>query len=342
MKTRRASVIMAYNGADATGSINPELTSFTYTDVASGSSDSINVELTDPEKRWLNAWFPEKGDKLVPSISTQDWGIGGGSFQCGTFMIDDFSFSGGPPVRLSISALAVPTESSFKTTKRTITYEDATLQEIAQEVADRAGVSLEYEADSVDIDTVEQNKQTDLEFVSNLVKDNGLCIKIYNEKIVIFDIAKYEAKGPKLTLTPLDFEPGWSFNSTLEGIYTGVKYQYTDNTTGCTYTVEAGDGDRILTADSPTAANLSEAMRYALSAVNEANRSAQTISVTIMAQPGLIATDCIQISGLGKIDGKYYVEQIEHSVGSGYKMAITAHRVVDPISSITNTEESYE
>lgn len=342
MRTRRAKVVLVYNGADATESIKPDLTTFSYTDVASGSSDSISVDFTDKEQRWINAWFPEKGDQLKPTISIEDWNAPGStSFECGTFMIDDFSFSGGPPITLSINATAIPTDSSFKTTERTITYEDATLQEIAQEVAGRAGVSLEYEADTVSIDTVEQNGQDDLTFLNNLVKDNGLVLKIYNTKLVIFDQKQYEAKGPKLTLTPLDFEAGWSFNSTLEGIYTGVHYQYTDEKTGCTRTVDAGEGDRILTVEEPASADLSEAIRFALAAVNDANSTAQTLTITMMARPGLIASDCIQVDGLGKISGKYYCDKITHSVGSGYKMSISAHRVVAPISNVTNATESY-
>lgn len=124
MEPRKATVALTYNGANATESIVPDLSSFSYIDVASGSSDSISVELTDRGRRWIGPWFPVKGDTLKPVIQTRNWNGDGQiqAFACGTFQVDDFSFSGGPPIRLSLEGLALPADSSFKTTQRTLTY----------------------------------------------------------------------------------------------------------------------------------------------------------------------------------------------------------------------------
>lgn len=340
MEARRATVHLIYNGANATGSIAPSLAGFSYTDVASGSSDSISVEFTG--RRWIGPWFPMTGDKLVPTIQTFNWSFDGQfmAFPCGAFVVDDFSFSGGPPIGLSLEALAIPTDSSFKTTKRTITYEDATLQEIGQEIADRAGIALVYEATPpISIKRVEQSNQDDCEFYNKLVGEYGLQLKIYNNRLVVFSEADYEAKAPKVALTEADFEPNWSFNTSLLGVYTGVKYQYTNPDKNKTYTVEAGDGNRILTCND-AADNLGEAISVALAAINKANRGTTTMTLTMKAIPGLIATDCVAIVGLQKLDGKYYIEKITHSVGSGYKMALTLRRVEKRFTSPTKAVES--
>ena len=328
MNPRKATVSLVYNGVNATDPIAPDLDSFTFVDVASGSSDSINAEFTDRDHRWIDAWFPVQGDTLQPTILTENWEADGetSAFPCGTFHVDDFSFSGGPPIKLSLEGLALPTASSFKTTERTITYEDATLQEIGQEVADRAGIALFYEAGTVSIARAEQSNQTDCDFFSKLVGTYGLALKIYNDKLVVFSEATYEEKPPKLTLTPEDFEPGWSWNMKMVGTYTGIKYQYTDSEKNKTYTVEAGEGPRILTSNEP-ADNLTEATAIALAALNEANKGTVTMKITLKAKPGLIAGDCVEVKGLGKLDGKYYIDQISHSVGSGYKMALEIRRV---------------
>ena len=47
MDPRRADVAVTYNGKNATVQLAPLLASFTYKDVASGSSDSISMELND-------------------------------------------------------------------------------------------------------------------------------------------------------------------------------------------------------------------------------------------------------------------------------------------------------
>ena len=186
MLPRQANVSLLYNGANASGQIAPYLASFQYTDVASGSSDKISIQINDRDHRWIGAWFPQKGDLLQPTIQTFNWwGDGQNSrFPCGTFRVDDFSFAGGP-IRLSLDAVAVPADNSgFKATKRTETYEKTTLQEIGQAIADRSGISLFFDASDIAIQKVEQNNQNDCEFYCGLVEKFGLALKIYNSRIV--------------------------------------------------------------------------------------------------------------------------------------------------------------
>lgn len=336
MDARKATVSLKYNGVAA-----PAPNSFSYTDVASGTSDSISVGMNDRERKWIGPWFPEKGDTLQPTIRTTDWAHDGqsSSFPCGTFHVDDFSFGGGPPRRVSIEALAVPTDSSFKTTERTITYEDATLQEIGQEVASRAGVALFYEGPTIALARVEQTNQTDCDFFNGLVKLYGLALKIYNDKLVVFSEATYESKSVKARLTEADFEPSWTWNTKMVGTYTGVKYQYTNSDQNKTFTVEAGGGDRILTCN-VAADNLTEATAIALAALNEANKGTTTMSVTLKAALGLIATDCVEIVGLGKLSGKYYIEQIVHSLGGGYIMSLSLRKVEQRFMEATKVSSS--
>ena len=329
MDPRKATVAILYNGVKAEVQLAPYLSSFKYTDVASGSSDSISISINDRDRKWINGWFPQKGDRLQPTIETCNWERDGQKkkFPCGKFLVDDFSFKGGP-IRLDLEGLALPAASGFKATERTETYESTTLKEIGQIVAARAKVALHYEAGAVAVEKVEQNNQTDCAFFGSLVEKYGLALKIYNDKLVVFDEGKYEAKAPKFTLTEKEFEPGWSWNTKLDKTYTGVKYQYTFSEKIRTFTVTAGGGDRILEVND-AAENLGEATAIALAALNKANRDATTMSITMMARPGLIASDCVEIKGLGKLSGKFYVEKIDHDIGSGYKMALEL-RLVQP------------
>lgn len=241
MEPRRADVPILYNGVNAAVQLAPCLSSFQYVDVASGSSDSVSLEINDRERRWIGPWFPVKGDVLQPTIRTFNW-TGEGQvlqFPCGIFRVDDFSFKGGP-VKMSLGAVALPADTSFKTTERTETYENTTLEEIGKTIAGRAGIALFYEADAITIELVEQNNQTDCAFFSSLVDTYGLALKIYSNKLVVFSEAAYEARGVKAVLTEADFDPGWTWNTTLTGTYTGVKYEYTNSDKNRTFTVTAG------------------------------------------------------------------------------------------------------
>lgn len=80
---------------------------------------------------------------------------------------------------------------------------------------------------------------------------------------------------------------------------------------------------------------MTEATAIALAAVNNANKGTTTMSITMMARPGLIASDTIEIAGLQRLSGKYYVEQVTHSLGSGYKMSLNLRKVEPRISSPT-------
>ena len=335
MLARRATVSMLYNGANATEQIAGYINSFEYTDVASGKSDSIRAVMNDRDRKWIGPWFPVKGDKLIPTILLHNWTADGQiiQFPCGTFGVDDFSFSGGP-IKMNLDAIALPTSTSFKTEDRTETYEQATLQQIGQLVAGRAGIALFFDASDVAIEKVEQNNQNDCDFYSGLVEKYGLSLKIYNDRLVVFSEADYEARGPKFVLTEADFDPGWTWDTTLTGIYTGVRYQYTNSDKNKTFTVKAGTEERLLTSNEP-ADNLTEATAIALAAVNNANKGTTTMSLTMMARPGLIASDTIEIAGLERLSGKYYVEQVTHSIGSGYKMSLKLRKVEPRISSPT-------
>lgn len=338
MEPRKATIALQYNGANASGQVGSYLSSFQYKDVASGSSDSISLDLNDRDHRWIGAWFPQKGDLLQPTIQTRNWAGDGQAlgFPCGTFRVDDFGFNGGP-IRLHLDAVAVPAENSgFKATDRTETYENTTLKEIGQIITGRSGIALFFDAPDAAIEKVEQSKQNDCAFYTDLVEKYGLVVKIYNDKVVVFSEAAYEAKAVKAILTPADFEPGWSWDTSVTGTYTGVKYQYTNSEKNKTFTVTAGTGERILTVNEP-ADNLTEATAIALASVNNANRGTTTMSLTLsLAIPGLIASDCVEIRGLKRLDGKYYIEQITHSLGGGYKMALDLRRVETRITGATS------
>lgn len=342
MNPRKADVSLMYNGTNATGQISSYLNSFEYTDQAAGTSDSISITVNDRDHKWIGSWFPVKGDKLQPTIIVQNWNKSGDrlSLPCGLFTVDDFSFSGGP-IRLKIDAVALPASTSFKTESITETYEKTSIKEIGEKIAGRAGIALYFEATDISIEKVEQNNQNDCEFFTGLVEKYGLALKIYNNKLVVFSEADYESKPAKYVLTPADFDPSWSWDTKLDGTYTGVNYQYTNSEKNKTFTVNAGTTERVLTCNEP-ADNMTEATAIALAAVNNANKDTTTMSISLMARPGLIASDCVQISGLKKLDGKYYIVSIRHSVGSGYKMTLELRKVIARISETKNQSSTVE
>lgn len=333
---REAKIDLTYNGKSA-AEAGRYFDSFTYTDVASGSSDKVSFSFTDRDRKWINAWFPKKGDKLAPVIVLEDWRKQGQGvrFPCGTFEVDDFSFKGGP-IRLSLDALAISSGSGFKTTKRSVTYENTTIQAIGQSLCARNGLILVYEAGTVAIEKVAQNNEDDCAFFNSLTIRFGLAMKIYSDRLVVFDEADYESRAPIATLTEEDFEPGWSWNTKMHGTYTGVRYEYANSEKNLTFTVEAGSGSRILTSNEASE-NLTEATRIALAALNNANKGTTTLKITLKEEPKFFASGCIQIDGMGKLSGKYFIEEAKHSIGrsTASKLSLTLRRVESRVRKAT-------
>ena len=108
---RITKVSIDYNGKKLKDKINDYIESFSYTDVASGESDSISVSLDNIDKKWLNEYMPEKSDSILANIIIKNWNKEGDkkTFKCGSFTIDDISFSGRPLSGI-IGAVSVPAD----------------------------------------------------------------------------------------------------------------------------------------------------------------------------------------------------------------------------------------
>lgn len=328
MNTRNATVDLTWNGAAVTSQMAGNATSFSYTDPASGEADSIDIGIQDRDRRWISSWMPRAGDTLSAKIKLQNWGREGNnrSLFCGFFVLDDFSF-GGWPITGSISGVSTPADSAFRETQRTKTWENATIKEIATEIAGKAKVSLFWDVQGAEftITSIEQSKQTDCAFLMSLCDTYGYSMKVYGHKIVIFDREEYKAKGAVATLTPSDLE-SFSWKTTLAGTYTGGEYTYTDPLTDADIVSKIGDGDRILKM-SGKADSVADAERKIKAAVNSANHGATSMSVTIMGNASLYAGQCIKIKGLADLDGKYYIDKVKHTLGSGYTMQLDLSKV---------------
>ena len=59
-RARRAAIQIEYEHVDISEDIEGMISSFSYTDVASGESDAVSIMIEDREKKWLGGWAPKK------------------------------------------------------------------------------------------------------------------------------------------------------------------------------------------------------------------------------------------------------------------------------------------
>lgn len=322
MIVRRASVDISYNGVSVTEPLAGYQLSVKYSDPASGQADSLDISIHDRERKWINEWLPSDGDTLTAAITATD-AERTNYLPCGTFGLDKAEFSGWP-VSGTLSGVSVPVDSSFRSTERTKLWESVTLQEIGKEIATRAGISLVWDVADAPfvLQSVEQSQKTDCDFYMSLCETYGLAMKVYSGKIVVYDREAYKAKKSASSLAARDLL-SWSWSRESQGAYTGGEYTYTDPLTEEEIKVTVGSGSRIL-KQSGKADDWADAERKIRAAVNNANHGTTKLSCSILGTAALVASQCVDVSGIGRLSGKYYIDNISHSISGsgGYTMEL--------------------
>lgn len=336
MESRKSQIILKYNDKEATETITEDNESFTWTDCASGEADTISLTLNNQNLKWLKGKrFPVSSDYIKASIRVQHWNnqSDNRSVYCGKFMIDDISGSGNI---IDINGISIPINTAFNVTARNKTYKKTSVRAIMEIIAKRAGVKLAFSAKNHSIDEISQSAQTDMEFAFTLCSDYDMSMKVYNEKLVIYDQTQYERRKASFTLDrikdcihPDDFD----FTRSVSQLYDGVKLQYTnkdgENIT-YKYVVPGKKGERLLVL-SESADSHADAERKAKAKLAENLRSAQTITVELMGDPKYQACEVFEFSGFGKLDGRYFIDKAVHVKGDGYRTTIQCHKCVTNI-----------
>jgi phage protein D len=227
---RRAQVVINYNGRDITKELSDYSLDLTYTDAEPGTLDDLQINLEDKARKWSGPWSPSAGDRIVAYIKTINWSKPGEikRLNCGTFEVDSIDFAG-PPDTVSIKAVSLPVTTNVRQEKKTKAWESVTLKSIAAEIAKRAGFSLMYEAhNNPKYDRQDQTDVSDLSFLNDLCKQEGIALKVTGKKLVLFDEYVYEQKPSALTITrgvSDIISYGFSF-TTQDVAYAGCEVSY--------------------------------------------------------------------------------------------------------------------
>lgn len=324
---RKVTIDVDYRGISITDDISNDIISFDYTDNADGTADDISLTLHDKTKKWLNDWMPQKTDKITAKIRTTEMG---GDLDCGRFLVDDVGFSGSPST-ITIKGISIPVDTGFAEVKRNKTWQKATLKDIAITMASNADIPLEYETNvNPSFNFISQNGVTDKHFLYELCQKNGLYMKLYNDRIVIYNPEDLEAQDTIMVITE-SMLLSWSFDTTLtEAGYTGCSMQYTDVKTGkkleYTYKLGKGTTPKIYNMQEK-ADDLASAERMCKAKLRKLNRGEVTGSLSLPGNANLLAGANVMVQGFGGFDGKYFIDKASHKVGGGYTTSIDIHLI---------------
>ena len=195
-----------------------------------------------------------------------------------------------------------------------------------------------------------------LEYLRDQAKDAGLSIKVFNRQLIIYSEAEYEGRGAVYTLTYGASQIlAYAFTSRLNDTYQRAKNAYVSPESGDLIEGEfaapeppegteaelnlnlrveedegAGEGGGVgpelragelgaIDYTSENAAAAAAAVRTAKSHLREKNKREKEALVAVVGNPGYISGLCMDLSGFGSFDGKWFIASSIHTISEdGY------------------------
>lgn len=320
---KRTVLQVDYNKQNITNELQKFLLNWTYTDNLSGEIDDLNLRLEDRDALWLAEWFPSKGSTVEPSILRSYWGNHPYSTKLGLFEIDDIQ---GRDSVITINAMSTSENTSLRGEEKCDAWEKTTLKSVISSIAKRNGMTLVWEtSENPKKDRYEQDEQTDLAFIYQLCKDEGLCLKISSNKIIVLDEKDYEAQPAVETIRRRSNKDDkiqvikHSFKTTLTGIYRAcrVSHHNTSKKKNVTATFTAPNVPnvgRTLVVKQEVKSE-AEALNLAKKKLREKNKNATTIELDVLSYIHIDAGMTFNIEDFGNLNGKYITYKVIHKSG---------------------------
>lgn len=336
MKARRVVLKALYESTDISQSLAMFMKSFSVSENLGGEADSADITLQDKPDLWMGDWLPERGATVDITLQVNDWTGEGDTRELpfGKFEIDTITNSG-PPNEAKLKLISIPNNSAIRAVEKTRSWEKAKLSVIAADVAKDAGLELFYDTEEdPELERAEQSEQTDLAFLQKLCKDAGLSLKVTDEKIIIFDVKKYEQEEPVMTLTRGENVLSYSCEMTIREIYKAchVKYKHSKKSEyiEATYTAPGREDSEGLTLQvNEKVETQAEAEKLAKKKLREKNEEEVKASITTAGNFALLASNTVMLKGFHSYDGKYIITRSSHDVSGGYTTKVDLRRVLD-------------
>lgn len=320
---------VTYNGKDISKDVFNYLIKLSFNDTVEGEASEFTILMEDVDANWKNNWYPTKGAKLTASI---------GGLDCGTFIIDEVELSGPPDIimikalssisdipKLDIAQKEAATIVKKIRTKKSKGHENKTLLQIAQDVAQHNGLTLQGKVPNIVIGRVTQKKCTDLKFLRRVSYDYGVIFRVMGSKLVFMSMKEIEQRGSQLTLDKTSLTR-YRLKDKTFNTYSKCKvvHHYQKLKVLVAASVDATNLDGIsyhpITAGDTVVVhrkveNGEQAQAMANAILYRKNSETQTGNITIPGNVAAIAGNNITLTGLGSAgSGIYHMMKTDHTV----------------------------
>ena len=326
----RSVIALRYNEVDVPRNVTDECESFVFEDHAYGQADTIELTMNNRSEKWMKSWYPHANDFLKAWIKVQNWEQGkeNAKLFCGKFTIDEIVYVGYPKT-VQLRGISIPINGGFNVTQQNRTWKKTTTKQILSDIAKRSGIKIVYDAEEFSIKEITQSGTTDMEFAFRVCEDYDLALKLYNDRMVVYDKNAYEKKKHAYKISKDDIGD-YSIKEQIRTVHDSVKIQYTSGgkTVTYEYTIPKKKGTRRMFI-SERADSIRDAELKAKARLRENLRGSKTIDLVVMGNVRYKAAENFMLEGFGKLDGIYFVDYVSHRKENGkYTCQITAHKVV--------------
>lgn len=288
-------------------------------DVAGDMGDHLEVVFDDSDHAIA---VPSSGVTLAVYL-----GYKGNLHEYGHYIADDIEITENT---LAVQASSFNKSASLKTV-RSQSY-GRSVPEAIKTVCKRNGLDAFIHADiaryKVDSD-INQNAESDLHFLTRVVKDAGGFYKIEGKRLMVLSRSRAETASGQpleaLVLKPNQFLRGWTVRHPLREVFKSCSAFYYDIDRQQEETVLVGHGEpsKKLTKRYWSA---SEARHAAKVELKGTGRKKSDLTFKTVGNPMLRAHLPIDLNGFRDgVDGRYLITEAEHQISDdGYKTAIKA------------------
>ncbi len=324
MKVKKPTYIIEYENKEVTKYIAPYVMSLSYTDNKHGKADEIELELRDDEGLWKSSWYPKKGDVVKVKIGYE----GENLLNCGTFEIDEPEFSGSENDTLQLKGVSVSIKKPLRE-KNTKSFENKTLKQIAQEIADKYNYTLVFDAEKeVKVEHITQKKERDLSFLKRLAEKYGYAFKINDNKLVFYELSKLENAQTVFVIQKKNLLDYKLRDKSLE-VYKSceVKYFNAKTKTLITHTetdsnISKGDTLKL----NERCENKEQAIIIAKAALSNSTKEIEG-TISVEGNQFLCAGSNIELPDLGNLSGKFQVETAKHVIEDNYTQSLSVKKI---------------
>lgn len=233
----------------------------------------------------------------------------------------------GPPNTLTLFATAAELTTAIKGQKMR-SWHDTTLGAIINKIAGEhsLGVAIDAELAARTVEHIDQQTESDLNFLSRLAKRNGATFKLADGKIVftIRGAMSFSGRAKAVrTIRPVEVS-SWRMREDERSGHKSVICSWMDHKAGKRKTATAGSGEPVH-RDKRLYRTEAEAKAAAEAALGDLRRGKREGTFEMAGAPDLFAETIVRLAGFdADVDGDYTAKTVTHSFSSsGYTTSVT-------------------